>query len=186
MRILVDMDSILADFLKGIVDAYFDDELERVSIESVAKWDHVFPNGKTCRDYFVERHFFRELAPIPGALDAMQDMHTDGHDLVIVSSVVPELTPHAYAEKAGWVAEHLPWFPTSNLVFCQRKEMVRGDILIDDHVKNAAAWKPANPYPFSRCRALTLAYTYNDDPIFDLRTDAWPAISEYIRNEAAR
>lgn len=168
--ILVDMDSIIADFLKGILDAYEAETGDRLTEEAVGQWDYVFPNGKDCYAYFSRPGFFRDLKPIPGAIEAIKAFQEAGHEVLIVSSATLTNVP---GEKFEWLSEFMPDFKRQDVMFVARKEFVRGDVLIDDYPRNVEPWAKKNVWG----KIYTLKYEYNKDcSAYDLRADNWDQI----------
>lgn len=43
--------------------------------------------------------------------------------------------PHSYMEKRIWVEKHFDYELAQRLILCGNKGLLRGDYLIDDHVK---------------------------------------------------
>jgi 5'(3')-deoxyribonucleotidase len=41
--------------------------------------------------------------------------------------------PTSFVAKYDWLAEHFPFIPTSHIVFCGDKSILRADFLIDDN-----------------------------------------------------
>ncbi len=41
--------------------------------------------------------------------------------------------PTSFVAKYDWLAEHFPFIPTSHIVFCGDKSILRADYLIDDN-----------------------------------------------------
>lgn len=61
------------------------------------------------------------------------------YEVIILSSATEY--PQSLTEKALWLNEHFPFIHWKQMVFCGRKEVVSGDIMIDDHPKNLNAFK---------------------------------------------
>lgn len=77
--------------------------------------------------------FFRTLPPIEGGIATVKDL-MDVYDVYIVSAATE--FPQCLSEKMEWLQEHLPFIPWQKIVFCGSKQIVRADIMIDDHFKN--------------------------------------------------
>jgi 5'-nucleotidase len=99
--------------------------------------------------------FFAGLRPIDGAIDGIAALARD-HEIVLCSSAM--YVPHAFGEKFAWLQEHVPFVGPDRLVFCGEKDVVAGDVLVDDsvyHLKRFAGrgilfTRPYNahdPYP---------------------------------------
>lgn len=154
MRILVDMDSILCDFYFGVLERYTADTGLPVAKDALNHWDAVLPNGKDSWAYFKEPGFFRELKPIPGALEFVRSAKERGHDVLIVTA---STLTHGPGEKFEWLTQHLPDFDRNQVIFAKRKELVSGDLLIDDNAPNCAGFLRAQP----NSRAIGIEYPYN-------------------------
>jgi 5'-nucleotidase len=152
--ILVDMDSIVADFYFGVIDRYTQETGHVPPPEILGTWDAKFPNGKDCYAYFKEPGFFEGLKPIPGALEFLEAAKAAGHDVLILSAAT--LT-HVPTEKYKWFTQHLPSFSRQQIMFAARKDLVRGDVLIDDHGKNTGPWLKSHPGG----TAIGIEYPYN-------------------------
>lgn len=165
--ILCDMDSIIADFYWGELEAYRKDVGHDVPDDVLNSWDAKFPNGKDCFYYFSQPGFFRNLKPIPGAHDVLKRWHDAGHQIVILSAATLTNAP---GEKFEWLSEHYPWINRDNVIFTKRKELVRGDLLIDDHAANAKAYRMKNPdvpiigitYPYNEKEVMAFDWLVND------------------------
>jgi 5'(3')-deoxyribonucleotidase len=156
LTILCDLDSIVADFYGACLEAYGADTGTNPPWDLISSWDFEFPNGKTCYNYFTVPGFFRDLKPVPGALESLKEIHDAGHTVLIVSSATNTSAP---GEKYEWLSEHLPWLSRDNVYFCRQKYRIRGDVLIDDYQLNAREYRHHNP----QALILGLKYPYNRD-----------------------
>ena len=75
--------------------------------------------------------FYRDLEPIPGAVEAAKKLRADGHDVVFVSSPW-ESNPMGYQAKADWLMEHLGGWARKGLILTSDKTMIELDVLVDD------------------------------------------------------
>jgi 5'-nucleotidase len=186
LTILVDMDSILADFYFGVLDAYERETGDKPHPNVLNAWDAKFPNGKDCFPYFSVPGFFRGLKPVSGAIPFIHKARELGHEVVICSTGT--LT-HVPGEKFEWLTEHVPELDrVKHVVFTGRKDLVRGDVLIDDHAKNTTAWKAAHPSGLTI--GIQYPYNVNDwgafDHLFASHMDfnfAWFQIGRVVFNE---
>jgi 5'-nucleotidase len=180
--ILVDMDSIIADFYFRILEMYEEETGDKPRPDALDTWDARLPNGKDCFAYFSLPGFFKSLKPIPGAREFMQAAKAAGHDVLIVSTATLANAP---AEKIEWLKEHMPWFDLKQVIFTGRKDAVKGDILIDDHRHNADLFRRANPdatiigieYPYNSGDLGSFSYLIKDYLNFEA---AWKTISSLV------
>jgi 5'-nucleotidase len=78
---------------------------------------------------------FLDLEPMEGAIDAFNKLSQD-YDLYVVSTA-PWNNPSAWADKKKWIDRHLP-NAHKKLFLTHNKQMVVGDYLIDDRLRNGA------------------------------------------------
>ena len=107
-RIFIDMDGVIADFEKA------SNEFQRI-------------HGKTNRpDKWVD---YRNLDVIEGAIEAVAKLNTD-YD-VFIASTPPWSRPEVWGHKREWIEEHFPYLK-QRIILTHRKDLLIGDILIDD------------------------------------------------------
>ena len=73
---------------------------------------------------------FSTFEPIKGAIDGVKKLEEMGHDLFIATTP-PWNHPDAWGQKRNWVEKHLPTLKRK-MVLTHRKDLLIGDILIDD------------------------------------------------------
>lgn len=139
-RILVDCDGVLADF-NGAVCKHFDKPLS-----SVTDWDYAKAWGYEPKEFWgVQMAFTRE----PGfwlALDPMRNVGVAMAMLRELGEVIVVTSPMKGA--TTWCHERLLWLSTyagvarNEVVITGRKDLVKGDVLIDDGPHNLADVAP--------------------------------------------
>ena len=72
---------------------------------------------------------FRNLELIPGAQDALLKLNQDFD--IFIATTPPWSRPKVWGEKREWIEEHFPWLKRK-MVLTHRKDLLIGDILIDD------------------------------------------------------
>lgn len=178
MIVLCDMDGILADFDQRVTDLHF---AKTGSLEVVSDWDHVFTDGTNQREYWSQPGFLRNLDLIEGSKAGLQAIMDLGHDVYILSSVGHA---HGYSEKFHWLQEHFPNIKHRNMIFTRSKELVRGDVLIDDYHENVSKWKKNNPNGLT----IGIDYAYNReyhgefDVVVPKDEKGWSDIVETIKS----
>lgn len=131
-RVLVDMDGVLADVYCQFLDFEFRETGVRrdPAVTFGFSEPEAFP--------FYEKHvrmpgFFRTAPVMQGSVAGLE--YLNGRYEVVILSSATEF-PQSLSEKAFWLNEHFPFIDWRQMVFCGRKDVVRGDIMIDDHPKN--------------------------------------------------
>ena len=90
----------------------------------------VFPNE---RKYVTSPGFFRD-APVMDDSQRILEQLNQQYKLFIVSAAME--FPNSLSEKQAWLNEHFPFITWRQIVFCGSKEIIKTDIMIDDHFKN--------------------------------------------------
>ena len=81
-------------------------------------------------------NFFINLEPIEGSIEAYKIL--EEHFDVYFLTTAPWSNPRALMEKVEWVKKYFP-SAYKNIIFSHHKNLLCGDYLIDDSVKNGAA-----------------------------------------------
>ena len=102
--IYVDMDGVISDFDKAAKEG---------------GWTHR-------PDLKVD---FRNLEVVPGAKDALLRLNQDFD--IFIATTPPWSRPDMWGAKRDWIVEHFPWLKRK-MVLTHRKDLLIGDILIDD------------------------------------------------------
>jgi len=102
--IYVDMDGVISDFDKAAKEQ---------------------GNGKR-PDLYVD---YRNLELIPGARDALIRLNQDFD--IFIATTPPWSRPKVWGEKRDWIVEYFPWL-AKKMILTHRKDLLIGDILIDD------------------------------------------------------
>lgn len=135
--ILVDQDSVLADFEGEFLRRWRQrhPDYPHVPLEQRRSFYIADDYPEEFRGLVRAIHnspgFIASLPPIPGALEALQEMKQAGHIVKICTSPLVR-NVHSMKEKHVWVQRHLslPW--VRDLIITSDKTFVAGDYLIDD------------------------------------------------------
>ena len=131
-RIAVDMDGVLSDTVEQFIAWEAKETGIRKSIENITgipEWK-AFPNSKK---HLHTEGFFRNAPVIENSQEIVARLN-EKYEVFIVSAATE--FPKSLTEKQAWLNEYFPFITWQQMVFCGSKEIVRADIMIDDHFKN--------------------------------------------------
>ncbi len=139
MRIGIDMDGVLCDLTASVVEKLNRYHGESLTVEDITQYDF-HHNCKTATredvfQYFCEPGFFRHLLPLPGAVENVNKLIDDGHEIIIISACRTGMEC-----KLQWLKNHIPRISEKDCIFTWRKDLVDVDILIEDHGENLIKW----------------------------------------------
>lgn len=140
MRILVDMDGVIADFEEGFLqnwrinhpDKFFVPVEERNTFKITDQYPAEMKGA--VHQIYCAPDFFLKIRPIPGSLEALLEMKRKGIEVYICTSPLQEYK-NCVAEKYEWVDQHLGRDWTNRVILTRDKTLIRADILIDDKPK---------------------------------------------------
>lgn len=131
-RILVDMDGVLADVYTRFFELYEQETGQRKTMKEITgiKEGEAFPEVTR----WVETPgFFRTLPLIPDSQRVLKLLN-DTYEVIVVSMATEY--PASLTDKQLWLNEHFPFISWRQVVFCGNKNLIRADLMIDDHFKN--------------------------------------------------
>lgn len=146
-----DLDGVAADLVSKWLAHYNRDWDDNLTPDDIVAWNWdslVKPEcGKRIYHYLSRPGFFADLAPLPGAIEALRQLNEQAE--LVVLSASPQT---ALRDKWRWVEKHVPFLKRRNIILTYRKDLVRADLHIDDAPKNLTR--------FAGIRAL-FDYRYN-------------------------
>ena len=137
LRILVDMDQVLNNLLNRWVEYLNARYGEDANARDIKKWDLscVYP-GLTKEEVdrpISEDAFWEGLGTMPHSVETLERMIGDGHEVYVVTAASVYRTIPA---KIDWLLANYPFLTWEDVVIVRKKQMVSGDVLIDDAVHN--------------------------------------------------
>jgi 5'-nucleotidase len=137
--ILVDMDGVIVNFTEGWLKEWNKENPDRPIPPDVV-WSHFYAEDSfrhlgiaTNEEFEALTHkvgLFRDLNPMPGAIEALNQMVECGLDIFICTA--PLTTTECFSEKAEWVEHYLGKKWLRKLVITKDKTLVSAHYLIDD------------------------------------------------------
>lgn len=181
MRILLDVDGVIADFTGGVLS-----DIEHIlgryyEPHQVTRWSIKEALGLSDRDWkrIVDESICREgfayfLDPYPGAVAAVNQL-ADAHDVYFVTS--PFYSGETWMhDRTEWLCKHFGQTQGRKVVHTSHKHLVDGDFLVDDKPETVWEWARVHvgrvgvlwDRPYNRRSGLTL------------RTNDWDRLREII------
>ena len=180
-RVLLDVDGVLADFLNEFLE--FGNSLTgvRYKKEDIKKWD-IFSyfdeeNCKKCIKYLSDPGFAAGLEPYEGSKAALEKIK-ELAELFIVTVPVYSSVTWVY-ERTMWLKKHFN-INSDQIVYTASKELVTGDIFVDDRPEHVSAWKHQNPSGI----AILWSQEYNklSEDICDYRINDWNTLVQIVKD----
>jgi 5'(3')-deoxyribonucleotidase len=135
-RIAIDMDEVIADTIEKFITLYKQKHSVEIALDQMAgkEFHEMLPLEliNTNRKYVNEPGFFRDLPVIPDSREVVKQL-CEKYDVYIVSAAME--FKNSLIDKYEWLAEHFPFIPWTNIIFCGHK-IVKVDIFIDDRIRN--------------------------------------------------
>lgn len=136
-RVLLDVDGVLADFVSRAAQ-WANTVTTKASHKTCTKWDVLESWGlQGYQSWFdsvcSQRGFCADLPVYSGAKTFVRALRKDAEVVVVTSPL--SCSPFWCHERTMWLANHFG-FESKNVIFAKRKELVRGDVLIDDGPHN--------------------------------------------------
>ena len=154
-RIIIDMDEVIADPMGEMIRWYNDQYGAEPDKDKMAgSWVKGFPEEH--QPLIMERlrspGFFRHLPVMEDAVDVLRRLN-ERYEIFIVSAAME--FPNSLKDKYDWLMEHFPFFSWKQIALTGSKDLVFGDFMIDDHVKNLKNFK-GKPYLYTSAHNLTV------------------------------
>jgi len=150
-RIAIDMDGVLADFVGSankIVKETWGLEIKYEEITEYRYAETIKKHGiKLSNDEIyskiMKKNVFRQLTPMPGAIQATKELAEAGHEIVVLTKALStdrtkrskkETTNQIIEEKMDWLSKHLKGISYQLIAVSSMstKHWVNAHILVDD------------------------------------------------------
>ena len=117
------MDGVLVDFNQALLDWF-------------EKHPHLKERYKDNPDHI--QGIFRNPKPIDGAIEAVKKLHESGKYELFIATSAPWGNPMSLSDKRFWVEDYFGELFHKKVFTTHRKDLLVGDYLIDDRLKNGA------------------------------------------------
>ncbi|KAM8818712.1 5'(3')-deoxyribonucleotidase, mitochondrial isoform 2-T2 [Rhynchonycteris naso] len=152
LRVLVDMDGVLADFEGGFLGKFrarFPDQPfialeDRRGFWLSEQYGRLQPGlSEKAISILESENFFFDLEPVPGAVEAVKQMaNLENTDVFICTSPI-RMYKYCPYEKYAWVEKHFGPDFLERVVLTRDKTVVSADLLIDDRLDITGKWPAA-------------------------------------------
>ncbi|XP_026903588.1 5'(3')-deoxyribonucleotidase, mitochondrial isoform X1 [Acinonyx jubatus] len=156
LRVLVDMDGVLADFEGGFLRKFrarFPDQPyialeDRRGFWLSEQYGRLQPGlSEKAISIWESENFFLDLEPLPGAVEAVKQMaNLENTDVFICTSPI-KMYKYCPYEKYAWVEKHFGPDFLDQIVLATDKTVVSADLLIDDRPDITGKWPAAGAEP---------------------------------------
>lgn len=165
------MDEVLADTYAEFGLRYFERFKRTVSDEElIGKKYYDLPDSADLRNEMFKPGFFRGLPVMADAQEALRELY-EKHEVFICTTATE--FKYSMLDKWEWLEEHFPFVHHKRMVFCGSKDIVRGDYMIDDKVRNL---KPFNG------TGLLFTSPHNVHQTGYHRVNNWKEVIAYFRS----
>lgn len=178
-RFLCDVDEVLANFqvpMFTIAERLFG---RRLTAHDFEVWD-VFTGftEEELEALYMELEkpgFCRDLQPIPGAFEAIQELRKIA-DVFVVTS--PFRSPTWVHERDAWLKKHFG-FSRDHIVHTSAKFLVEGDAFLDDKPSHVVHWKEMHPKGRAMLWHIPNTRTL---PHEDVRVHSWQQVIDVVKS----
>ncbi|PNI17184.1 NT5M isoform 1 [Pan troglodytes] len=141
LRVLVDMDGVLADFEGGFLRKFrarFPDQPfialeDRRGFWVSEQYGRLRPGlSEKAISIWESKNFFFELEPLPGAVEAVKEMASLQNTDVFICTSPIKMFKYCPYEKYAWVEKYFGPDFLEQIVLTRDKTVVSADLLIDD------------------------------------------------------
>ncbi len=135
--ILLDCDGVLANFAGAL------NKLTGTKPSDVVSWDYFSTNHKgVMRKACADREFWRALDPVPGAKEGVATLKRyaklEGARILVCTS--PWHSCDGWASSRWYWLEHHFGIKPRDVIIGSAKELIKGDVLVEDNGKTLFRW----------------------------------------------
>ena len=138
LTILVDIDDTLEDLCTPWVQYLNEKYGTAVTTDDIKDWHiaKVFPTltREQVFEPLAKEEFWERVKPLPEAYKNIRKLKYDGHRIFIVTASDPIISVPMKLEKV--LFRYFPFFSCNDVIIATQKQMIRGDILVDDASHN--------------------------------------------------
>lgn len=173
-RIALDMDEVVADVMPKFLRLYEEEFNITLRPEDYAGGKvYDLPGAAHIRNRLHDKGFFRDLPLMSDSRDVILELH-ETYDIFFTTAAME--FRNCLEDKYDWLQDHFPFISWKNYVFCGDKSILRADYMIDDHVRNIAAFQGTG---------LLFTASHNLAETRFTRVNNWQEVRAFFKQEQA-
>ena len=174
LQLLVDMDGVVARLMEKWLAVYNAEYHDNLRPEDIKTW-HAEQYARKCSpgefNAIINRPgFFADLEVMPYAIEITKKLQDQGNTIYFVTATPYDSQTAGY-DKMQWVDRHFPHIGKDHVIQAHHKNMVKGDLLLDDG--------PSNLEHFPGVKVAFDA-PYNRNVHANYRISYWPQLEEVV------
>lgn len=177
MRVLCDIDGVVANYNQRYLECLRLATGRFHRPEEITTWEYrdclkLTPEDEKATDEILKHNL--DLDEFPGAVDAVRDI-ARWHQVVFVTSPSYHIPEWTYRRQA-WLEKRFPGLP---VIHTKHKELIPGDVLIDDRPSNLRDWI----YAHHNGWGILWAQPYNANEAYGFRytrEDSWDGVRRQL------
>ena len=139
-RILFDMDDCINGFTNHLIKVYNERTGANIKLSQIKEWDLGKYIGEYGMSIFREEGFFEGIPEKKSATRTLKKLITSAdYDVYVITACGSN---QELEEKYRWFDKYLPEFNKDRIIKCKEKEIIHGDVLIDDNLSNLRKCAP--------------------------------------------
>ncbi len=172
-RVLIDFDNVVNTFTDYLLNVYNERTGCSLQVSDIREYNLEKYIGSYGMSIFKEEGFFEAVPQKNGSVQALKYLiESRDYDVYIVSACGSN---QELEEKFRWFDRYLPEFNKNRILRCKEKEMISGDVLIDDCVDNLDRCAP-----YMKGILMNMPFNENNRayPRVDSLNDALPILKD--------
>lgn len=174
-RILIDMDDCINGFMQYLLDVYNERTGLKIKASEIKDWNLEAYIGSYGMSIFREEGFFENIPEKGSSTKTLKKLIESGdYDVYIITACNSN---QELEEKYHWFDKYLPEFNKDRIIKCKEKEIIHGDVLIDDNIQNLQKCSP-----YMRCILFDMPHNKqcNDFPRIKNLKEIIPMLKEWF------
>lgn len=170
MRILVDLDSTITNFAEVLLAELNKKNCTNYAYHEINCWSWFDENFFDPWEPIRYAKFWDKVQPYPNAIETIKKLWNEGNEVFIVTAsfFIPSLSKKINTT-LSWFKPYL--VDESNVIIAKRKDIINGDILIDDGLHNCESFPN---------KVLLYDQPWNQSSSWTLRVHNWQEIDEIL------